>query len=262
MTALSAEERGDLVEALLPVAAHVVTLVHGDGGPQDVQQVFAGLDAVQKDALLVVLAGMVDPERPVGDLLGWVSFDEHGRTIVPPAWAVRTTLRDMAPEPPAEDDETYVDEVAVAAYARGERVAVNARERLAAVRQAAGMGIAYTELDSMHGLKRGSTATFVSRTRRAYQARGEAFPEFRRPDAVRSFTDEEVVAIREKSAAGVTDMELAMSYGVDQTTIGHICRGRKYREVGGPIRAPRESRPGEATRVVWAGGRPGRVVAG
>jgi hypothetical protein len=262
VSGLSARERGDLVEEMLPVAARLVTLVHGDGGPEDVHETLGGLSGVQKDALLVVLAGMVDPDETVGKMLGWVSFDEHGRTIVPPAWSVRTTLRDMAPEPEVEDDEGYVDWVAVDAYARGQRVVVTERERVAAVQQAVAAGVTYLELDAMHGLSRGSTATFVSRTRRAWGKRGEVFPEIRRPDEVREFTAEEVVAIRERSAAGATDLELAMSYGVDPSTIGHICRGRKYRDVGGPIRRARENRPGEATRVLWAGGEPGYAAAG
>ncbi|MFF9632905.1 hypothetical protein [Streptomyces fradiae] len=262
MSGMSARERGDLVEELLPVAAHLVTLVHGDGGPEDVHRALAELDAVRKDALLVVLAGMVDPDQPVGKTLGWLHFDEHGRTIVPPAWSVRTRLRDMAPEPDVEDDEVFVDDVAVDAYVRGERVAVTVRERVAAVQRAAAMGVTYLELDAMHGLSRGSTATFISRTRRAYAKRGEAFPEIRRPDEARRFTVEEVVAIRERSAAGATDLELAMSYGVDAATIGHICRGRKYPRVGGPVRGARENRPGEATRVLWAGGKPGYAAAG
>lgn len=250
---LTAKERGDMAEAMLPTAAHLVTLVHGDGGPSDVQEVLGKLSARQKDALLVVLAGLVDPDQPMSAALGWLDFDEHGSTVVPP-WGERARVRDLAPEPVLdEDDDEHVDMVAVRKYADGIRVMVNPRERLEAVVMCLARGMNYPDIDAMHGLTRGSTSTFISRTRRAYKARGEEFPELVRPDAPRTLTDAQVLRMREESAAGgVTDLELGMRYGLSRNTVGHILNGDRYTHVGGPIRPKRQNKPGAATKRIWA----------
>ena len=97
MNTLSVEQRGDLAETMLPVAANLAVLVHGDGGPEDVAEVLAGLDETQKNALIVVLAGLVDPEQPVGKALGWLDFNEHGSVVVP-SWSEDRPVRDLAPD--------------------------------------------------------------------------------------------------------------------------------------------------------------------
>lgn len=260
MSAMSAKERGDMAEKLLPIAAHLVTLVHGDGGPRDVHQALARLSAGQKDALLVILAGLVDPDQSMGAALGWLDFNEHGQTVVP-AWGEHARVRDLAPEPELEDDDTFIDEAAVNQYTQGIPVRVTPRERLEAVVKCVARGLKYTDIDAMHGLKRNSTATFMSRSRRAFAARGEKFPELERPDEARSFTEKEVIAIRERSARGDTDMVIAMSYGVVPGLISNICRGRNYAKYGGPIRRAKSSKPSPQTRVVWAGGTPGYAQA-
>lgn len=106
--ALTPEQRGDLAEQMLPHAAHLAVLVHGDGGPEDVAEVLAGLDDTQKNALIVVLAGMVDPDQPVGKALGWCDFDEHGSLTVPVSWSERRSVRDLAPEPDEDLDADFI----------------------------------------------------------------------------------------------------------------------------------------------------------
>lgn len=249
-----------MAEALLPIAAHLVALVHGDGGPRDVHQALARLDATQKDALLVVLAGLVDPDQPMGASLGWLDYDEHGRTVVP-AWGDSTPLRDMAPEPELdEDDDRFIDDAAVERYVLGVRVEVTPRERLEAVRICTARGMTYPDIDAMHGLRKGSTSTFISRTRRAFALRGEEFVELVRPGS-HSLSEKEVIAIRERAVLhGHTDLQIAMSFGLDASQVGHICRGRQYAQYGGPIRQPKK-KPSANTRVVWAGGTPGYAQA-
>ena len=245
-----------MAEELLPVAAHLVALVHGDGGPDDVAQVLGGLDATQRDALLVVLAGLVDPDQSMGSALGWLDYDEHGRTVVP-SWGEKTRLRDLAPEPELEDDETFIDEAAVRRYVRGLPVAVTPRERLVAVTRCVEGGMEYPDIDAMHGLRKGSTSTFMSRTRRAFAERGEAFREPVRPDAQPLLSEKQVIDIRERSERGQTDLEIAMSFGLTAHAVGAICRGHRYASYGGPIREPKKNKPSAKTRVVWAGGTPG-----
>lgn len=90
-------ERGDLAEQLLPVAARLACIVHGDGGPRDIQQIIARLTPHERDALLVVLAGLVDPDQPAQDALGYLAWDEHGRPAHP-AIPDGGTVRDLAEE--------------------------------------------------------------------------------------------------------------------------------------------------------------------
>jgi hypothetical protein len=249
-----------MAEQLLPIAAQLAVLVHGDGGPQDVQAVLEQLDEAQRTALIVVLAGLVDPEQPMGKALGWLDFDEHGDLTVPAGWGDARTVRDMAPDPVLEDEDAYVDPVAVRLYVDGKPVAVSARERLEAIAVGVKRGMKYPDFDRMHGLSAGSTSTFISRTRRAYEQRGEPFPALERPDAPAPVLEDAVVVqIRERYAAGgVTDMELALAHGVTRNTITNLLNGTSYRQAGGPIRPKRtKNKPGVATRTVWGTSTPG-----
>ncbi|MEU1078210.1 hypothetical protein ABZ404_37100 [Streptomyces sp. NPDC005878] len=68
---LTDQERGDMAEELLPVACQVAVWVWGEGGPEDVRRVLAGLEPVRRQALLVVLAGLADPDEPLRRVPGW-----------------------------------------------------------------------------------------------------------------------------------------------------------------------------------------------
>ena len=251
MSGLSARERGDLAEEMLPVAAGLVAVVHGEGDHVAVGEILDRLNQMQKDALIVVLAGLIDPERPVGEALGWLAFDEHGNHALPPR-GVMDRVRDLAPAESTEEDGALVDETAVALYAEGKQVAVTDEERLRAIVRCAERGITYREIDSTHGLGSTATSVFVDRMRRRYAREGRQFPEIARPDAPREFTEEEVVDIRTRSAAGTADLLLALSYDVDALLIGKICRGTRYPHFGGPTREPRK-KPSRNTRLMWNG---------
>lgn len=87
-------ERGDLAERLLPLAAALACVVHGDGGPKEIQHALVQLDDVERDALIVILAGLVDPDARLRDVLGYLDWDETGA----PARATQSTrtLREVA----------------------------------------------------------------------------------------------------------------------------------------------------------------------
>jgi ActR/RegA family two-component response regulator len=91
---VSATERGDLAERLLPIAAGLACVVHGDGDHRDVAHILAELDQAERDALIVVLAGLVDPNTTVVAALGYLTWDEHGRAAKPADR--QETLRDVA----------------------------------------------------------------------------------------------------------------------------------------------------------------------
>jgi hypothetical protein len=237
VSGLSAQQRGDLAEQMLPTAAHLAVLVHGDGGPEDVAEVLAGLSDTQKNALIVVLAGLVDPEQPVGKALGWLDFNEHGALTVP-SWSEAGAVRDLAPEP-AEAPE-LIDQVAVIRFVEGFRVGeLSDEEFIEAVRQCAASGMSCPDIDALRRWPAKTTENWINRLRKRYSRSGRAFPDLGLPKG-RVFTEEEVIAIRERSADGAKDLELALSFGTNTTTIGAICRGRSYAQYGGPIREPRK----------------------
>ncbi|MFE1321652.1 hypothetical protein [Kitasatospora phosalacinea] len=91
---LTATERGDLAERLIPIAAALSCVVHGDGDRQAVAHILNQLDPTERDALIVVLAGLVDPEQSLGQALGYLTWDEHGAPAEPPTTA--KTVRQAA----------------------------------------------------------------------------------------------------------------------------------------------------------------------
>lgn len=95
-------------------------------------------------------------------------------------------------------------------------------------------GLRWAEIDVRMGLASGSTIDYVAKWRHAAIKRGETVPEEllvkRRP-----FSDEQVVAIRERSAAGASDYSLAREFRVCRKTISCVVSGVSYRDVGGPI---------------------------
>ncbi|MGW8702860.1 helix-turn-helix domain-containing protein [Streptomyces eurythermus] len=245
-------QRADLAEEMLPIAAHLAVLVHGDGGPEDVADTFAGLDDTQKNALIVVLAGLVDPDQPVSKALGWLDFNEHGSLTVP-SWSDQRYVRDLAPEPDIVLDDDYVDQVAVSKFVRGFRVEhLTDSEFLAAVRQLVGTGMSLADVDQLRRWPARTTENRVNRLRKQFQRAGRQFPSLAQPNAVK-FTEQAVVAIRERSEKGATDLELAMSYDVDRETIRAIVRGQRYRQYGGPIRVRRSAGGVKASREYMCG---------
>jgi hypothetical protein len=252
MSTLSPEQRGDLAEQMLPVAAHLAVLVHGDGGPEDVAEALAGLDDMRKNALIVVLAGMVDPDQPVGKALGWLDFTEDGALTVP-AWSEERSVRDLAPEPVEELDDDFVDQVAVAKFVEGFRVdTLTDAEFLEAVKRCVAAGMSLADVDQLRRWPAKTTANWVNRLRKQYQRSGKEFPSLAQPN-LRTFTEQEVVAIRERSAAGASDRDIAMSYGTTRETVRSICRGQRYAQYGGPIREPKKVQHLPGTRQHMCG---------
>lgn len=252
MSALNAEQRGDLAEQMLPTAAHLAVLVHGDGGPEDVADVLAGLDETQKNALIVVLAGLVDPEQPVGKALGWLDFNEHGALTVPASWSERSSVRDLAPDPRVEADDEYVDQVAVTKFVKGFRVEVTDVDFLAAVQQCARLGMTCPDIDALRRWPKKTTENRLNRLKKRYQRSGREFPSLGFAK-VRMFSEEEVVAIRERSASGTPDVQLAVAFDVTRETIRAIVTGIRYPRLGGPIRTARSARSLQASREHMCG---------
>ncbi|MET8624573.1 hypothetical protein ABZW30_12585 [Kitasatospora sp. NPDC004669] len=81
-------------ERMVFKAARLSAIVHGDGGAWDIGNHINYLGTDELRALVVVLAGMVDPEQTVEQALGYITWDEHGepfRQAIP-----RCTVRELA----------------------------------------------------------------------------------------------------------------------------------------------------------------------
>lgn len=98
----TAEERGDLAERLVPIAMDLSIAVH-DEGPDDVAAVLSNVGPDEWDAFAVVLAAMIEVDRPVNATLGWITFDEEGCSTQPPP-PVLQLVPTPEPEPQPEPD--------------------------------------------------------------------------------------------------------------------------------------------------------------
>lgn len=52
-------------------------------------------------------------------------------------------------------------------------------------------------------------------------------------------TTEQVVALRERSAAGEGNASLAAFFGICERYVSELARGKRRRDEGGPLREPR-----------------------
>lgn len=171
----TAEARGDLAEQMLPVAAYLSTVVHGDGGDRDVHQELSRLDDAQRDALIVVLAGLVNPDRPLAALLGWVDFDENGDPIEA-AVDCTETLRDIAEEYAPLTAPADIDDIAIRRALEGEQVTLTKRERDVAYAEGRRRGWEGPEIAAVLGGNRSTLARSWERAKDKARANGKPDP--------------------------------------------------------------------------------------
>ncbi|MFE3202158.1 hypothetical protein [Embleya sp. NPDC059237] len=136
------EKPESLIESLLPLAAQLIVLVHGDGGRSDIGEFLEGLSDDERWALLVVLAAMVNPDRSLGAALGWVTWDERAD---PGALGLADTrrIRDVAQLPDEEppDDAELIDPQVLERSLGGEFAVATPLEQRAVVEAAAREGV-------------------------------------------------------------------------------------------------------------------------
>ena len=176
MSTLSAEQRGDMVEALLPEAAGLVVDVH-EGSADDIKTRLAGLTRHELEAVAVVLGALVDPERGIRDALAWVDFDEDGNKLYP-SDRTRSTkaVRDLAPA--LRRQTAGVDVVAVhrALVAEGQRVALTAAERKLAVEVGYRRGLPKKTIAERLGMSEDAVDRSWDRIKARARAAGERVP--------------------------------------------------------------------------------------
>lgn len=140
------------------------------------------------------------------------------------------------------------EEALLDAYLAGQSLRLTHEQLLAAIGRGLARGMNYRDIDRVQGLAAHTTAQFVCRQRKRFERDGREFPVL----AVRnvSLTDRQVLEARERYAAGgITDMELAMRYGVPRNVMSHALNGRNYKHVGGPIRRGRSEASMQASKA-------------
>lgn len=182
MSGLTPAQRGDLAEALIPQAAALAVAVREE--PQEeIADRLRGLSHHELEALAVVLAAMVDPDRSLKDALAWIDFDEYGD---PTTWksTVKQTVRQSAKKPP-QDRSHGIDEVAVHRALTGERVPLNSRERTRAIEVGLRRGLGYTAVAEALGMQRETVQRSWERIKERRRAAGLPVPNLR-VDEIRS----------------------------------------------------------------------------
>ncbi|MGW4810504.1 hypothetical protein ACWEPB_02515 [Kitasatospora cineracea] len=101
-TAIPAIDRGDLAERLIPTAAALACVVHGDGDRHTVAHVLDQLDPIERDGLIVVLAALVNPDSRLDDVLQFVTWDEYGAPAEQPLTGLSIRQVAAVVHPPTE----------------------------------------------------------------------------------------------------------------------------------------------------------------
>lgn len=151
MSEMTVEQRGDMVETLLPEAAGLVVDVH-EGSAQDIKTRLHGMTRHELEAVAVVLAAMADPDRSIREALGWIDFDEHGEQLERKTRSERA-VRAMAPRVRRRGPD--VDVVAVnRALVPGEHVVLSRTERRMALDLGIRRGMSYDDVAERLGMDR------------------------------------------------------------------------------------------------------------
>ncbi|MFF2731845.1 WhiB family transcriptional regulator [Streptomyces sp. NPDC058008] len=137
---------------------------------------------------------------------------------------------------------------AVEAYLAGESKGLSSADRLAAIAVGVRQGMSYTDFDVLYDLGQRATSKFVCQMRKRCAERGVEFPAELALVPRVLLTDDQVLRIRNRSAAGATDEEISRDYPVTRRMISRVVTGEAYAEVGGPLRT-RVSSSGVAARV-------------
>lgn len=173
-----AEARGDLAQALIPHATGLAVAVREETRPE-IRARLAGLSRTELEGLAVVLAAMVDPERPLKEALGWVDFDEYGDPV-PDRERSRPrserTIREAAPRG-AVDARVGVDTVAVDRALAGGEVPLNQWERTAAVSRGLLKGLGYDLVAERLGMERDAVQRSWERYKQREREAGRAVPD-------------------------------------------------------------------------------------
>jgi DNA-binding CsgD family transcriptional regulator len=175
MSGMSAEQRADLVEALLPDAAGLVCAVREETREQITARL-RGLSRHELEVVAVVLAALADPDQSLRESFGWINFDEHGAPLERRSSATRTVREVPSTALPHTKGRSGVDEVAVERALHGDPQPLNASERSLAVDRGIRRGLSYDLVAERLGMKREAVEQAWGRAKRKAHAEGRHVP--------------------------------------------------------------------------------------
>jgi transcriptional regulator with XRE-family HTH domain len=157
------------------------------------------------------------------------------------------------PQTEAEEElgDDFVDEAAVRRYLTDPGAQVTDAERLAAIVEVFRRGLGYVDVDSLHNLPKGTTQRWVDARRVKAKRDGADFPVFVRAGEARLLTKGEVVLMRERAAAGETQIQLSLAFDVAVSTVARVLRGERYAEHGGPLTKKSGTRATASSRLLF-----------
>jgi hypothetical protein len=169
--------RGDLAQIMVPQAASLAMAVREETRAE-ITDFLGSMDRTELEALAVVLAAMVDPDRPLYEALAWVDFDEHGEAAEPfvPRASRRKTIRAVVRPPRLPAKARGVDMVAVERALTSHGVALNERERSAAIDLGIRSGLDYDQLSDVLGMDRKVVRRSWERIKKRARAQGIPVP--------------------------------------------------------------------------------------
>jgi hypothetical protein len=236
LLALEGIATGRLVEAAEGVSESTLRLA---------QRLAGESVAERKPPSAAELRGGTARERAFGraqDILEWREAGMTVKTIAAELKMGRETISDVlkaftdlteAGDDTEEDGE--LDPRTLEDFLSGYDTILPVDVQVLAVAEAVKRGMSYPDIDKARKLTKGHTASFVSRQRKRYEREGREFPV--RAASPRTLTDKQVVEMRERYArGGITDLALALHYGVPRNIVSSALNGRNYKNVGGPIR--------------------------
>lgn len=172
MSAMGAEERGDLVEALLPDAAGLVVAVREETQEQITARL-RGMSRHELEVVAVLLAAMADPDRGLREALGWIDFDEHGAPLKARSYVTRSVRELVSVEAPRGRG---IDQVAVNRVLAGDRLGLSREERALAVDRGIRRGMSYDLVAERLGMEREAVMRAWDRAKRKARAEGRYVP--------------------------------------------------------------------------------------
>lgn len=225
---------------------------------------------VRKPPSAVQLRGGTAKERAyrrAQDILEWREAGMTVRAIAAELKMGRETVQDLlrafsdlVNDDAGTDDRPGLNPQVLDEFLSGPDTFLPVDMQVLAIAEAVSKGMRYPQIDTARKLPKGHTASFVSRQRKQYERDGREFPV--QVPSGRALTDEQVLEMRHRYAeGGVTDLQLAMRYGVPRNLVTNVLSGKNYKHVGGPIRVGRSKEGVQASRDHMCGHGAGSLAA-
>lgn len=167
--------RGDLADALVEKASALAVAVREETR-EEIAAHLSGLDRVELEALAVVLAAMIDPDKLLHEMLSWVDFDEYGNPAEPFVPRRQRSARERATLRPVAAAPVRIDWTAVNRALAGDPVELTQNERVAAVDVGIRSGMSKGEVGQALGMTNAAVGRAWERIKKKARAAGVFVP--------------------------------------------------------------------------------------